>query len=85
MPTSLDCRLLCACECAYGINAVTGSYTPNPTFSPGVNFTSPPMPFSGDQVNAGLVGQNADGIIVAFRGTLPRGQRCAPERVRWVR
>jgi hypothetical protein len=82
--TSLNCRLLCACECAYGINAATGLYTPNPTFSPGVNFIGTPTPFSADQVNAALVGQNADGIIVAFRGTLPPALNSALSLHDWL-
>jgi hypothetical protein len=84
MSTSLDCRLLCACECAYGINAATGIYTGDPTFSPGVNFTSAPTPFSADRVNACLVGQNADGIIVAFRGTLPPSLHSALSLHDWL-
>jgi hypothetical protein len=68
--TSLDCRLLCACGCAYGINAATGIYSPPAIFSLPAGFIGTPVPFSADQINAALVGRTADGIVVAFRGTL---------------
>ncbi len=68
--TSLNGRLLCACGCAYGIDPATGLYAADKIYSPAVNFTSPPRAFSANQINAGLAGRNADGIIVAFRGTL---------------
>jgi hypothetical protein len=67
---SLNGRLLCACGCAYGIDPATGLYTVDKIYGPAVNFLSAPKPFSANRINAGLVGRNADGIIVAFRGTL---------------
>jgi hypothetical protein len=68
--TTLDARLLCACASSYSINAATGVYTPDPVFNPAVNYSGTPQPISADKINACLVGQNRDGIIVAFRGTL---------------
>ncbi len=75
MPATLDCRLLCACACAYDITAGTSTYAPTPANQlqrDTVAFTSTLATACGgtDQINACLIGQNADGIIVAFRGTL---------------
>ncbi len=65
---------MCACGCAYYIQTSDGQYNPPPSnpFTGTVNFSGTPTAIqSQDQLNACLVGQNADGIIVAFRGTLP--------------
>jgi hypothetical protein len=72
----LNCTLACACATAYGINPVNGDYTPVSPFSGVVNFNPAPAVINGtgsDRINACLVGKNADGIIVAFRGTIPPG------------
>ena len=82
--SSLTCRLMCACECAYGINAATGIYAPDPMFSPAAGFVGVPTAFSADNVNAGLVAQTADGIVVAFRGTLPPSLRSALSLRDWL-
>src|SRR6478736_5024266 len=71
MSLPLNCTLLCASGAAYDINPLTGQYTPDSVFSKAVAFSANPTPISEDTINACLVGQNADGIIVAFRGTLP--------------
>lgn len=76
---SLYARLACACDCAYGISATNGSYTPPAIYDDGVDWTTPPTAIfapsktssAGPQINACLVGVNQDGIIVSFRGTLP--------------
>jgi pimeloyl-ACP methyl ester carboxylesterase len=72
MSTTLNFRLLCAAGSAYDIAPGGNIYTPDATYSPTVAYTSTPQPFTGgiDFINACLVGENADGIIVAFRGTL---------------
>jgi hypothetical protein len=71
---TLNCRLLCACGCAYYIDA-TGHYQPLPgdRYGPVVAYLTLPTPISSgtDLIDACLVGENADGGIVAFRGTLP--------------
>ena len=71
---TLPCRLLCACGCAYAIDPVTGRYQPPPgdRQSAVVGWLGAPVPISGgdDEIDACLVGENADGVIVAFRGTL---------------
>jgi hypothetical protein len=71
MSLPLNCTLLCASGAAYDINPATGQYTHDPVFSKAVAYSTDPTPISADQINACLVGQNASGIIVAFRGTLP--------------
>ncbi len=72
MTTALDCRLLCACVCAYGI-ADDGSY-PAPTgpYAAAAGWLAPPRVLVGgeDNIDACLVGRTADGVVVAFRGTL---------------
>lgn len=68
-----QCRLLCASGVAYGIDRHNVLEPPQPYYD-AVGFERPPVPFSGgeDNVNACLVGTNADdGVILAFRGTLP--------------
>ncbi|MEM9301877.1 MAG: lipase family protein [Pseudomonadota bacterium] len=72
-------RLACACNCAYGIGTHSGSYAPPAIYDPGVGWLAQPTPISapeqgqptGPRINACLVGRNGDGIVVAFRGTLP--------------
>lgn len=74
-----DARLACACNCAYGISAKTGDYTPPAIYDAGVGWLQPPVPVSapeagdptGPRINACLVGLSADGIVAAMRGTLP--------------
>lgn len=68
-----DCRLLCACTCAYDI-LDDGTFKPVPPHYPAVGWTAGPTPyFAGpENVNACLIGTNQDdGVILAFRGTLP--------------
>jgi hypothetical protein len=75
-PLGLNCTLACACATAYGIDPVHGTYTPVEPFSGKVNFASSPIVINGtgsNRINACLVGKNANGIIVAFRGTIPPG------------
>jgi pimeloyl-ACP methyl ester carboxylesterase len=90
MPPSvtLDCRLLCACVCAYDIDPVTGSYQPrsDDVYGPAVGYLAPPMPISGgdDRIDACLVGENADGVIVAFRGTLPPSWQSQASVLDWL-
>jgi hypothetical protein len=73
MASTTDCRLLCAATCAYDI-ADSGSFRPVSPHYPAVGWTSVPTAFfAGPQnINACLIGTNRDeGIILAFRGTLP--------------
>jgi hypothetical protein len=70
---TLDCRLLCASGCAYYITGTKYQPLPGDRWGPVVNFIGQPTPIAGgdDLIDACLIGENADGIIVAFRGTLP--------------
>lgn len=75
-PISLNCVLACACATAYGIDPVTGIYTPKKPYCDIVDFNPNPTVINStdsDRINACLVGKNANGIIVAFRGTIPPG------------
>lgn len=78
---TIECRMLCASGCAYEIDT-KGVYTPLSPYSEGVGWISgAPLypifggstPYNGhNDINACLVGvNNDDGIIIAFRGTLP--------------
>ena len=84
--TSLNYRLLCACGCAYDIAPGGCAYTPDSVYSPAVGYLSAPKPVCGgiDSINACLVGQNADGIIVAFRGTLPPSLKVPESLLNWL-
>ena len=89
MPATLDCRLLCACECAYDITPGTNTYNPTPpnqAYRDTVAFTSALATSCGgiEQINACLIGQNADGIIVAFRGTLPLSLKDPDSLLDWL-
>jgi hypothetical protein len=69
-----DCRLLCAATCAYDIQD-SGRFTPHvsPHYT-AVGWTSVPTAFFAgpENINACLIGTNQDeGVILAFRGTLP--------------
>jgi hypothetical protein len=76
---SLPCQLLCASASAYAISTTdpSGQYNPLVPGSPfqnqydAVGFIGDPYVVTADQIEAALVGQTANGIIVAFRGTLP--------------
>lgn len=74
--TEIECRLMCASSCAYGINPACGKFHKDQVqkFYDGIGFIADPVAISrgADFIDAALVGQNsADGIIVAFRGTIP--------------
>lgn len=71
--STLQCRLMCACRCAYGIDTATGVFTPPAPYYEAVGFTATPVAISGgdDNIDAALVGTTNAGVVVAFRGTLP--------------
>lgn len=73
--TTLETRLLCACNLAYSIQP-SGGFSPalnsTPFYAP-IGYLAEPMAISGgtDNIDACLIGTNVDdGVIVAFRGTL---------------
>jgi len=72
MSTTLECRLLCASVTAYGVQN-DGTIANRPPYDQAVGFTDNPTGFAAgdDRINACLVGTNADGVLLAFRGTLP--------------
>jgi len=87
--TALCCRLLCACGCAYAIDPTTGRYQPpagNDPYSRAVGYLTTPTPLSGDidRIDACLVGENQDGVIVAFRGTLPPSFSSQASLLNWL-
>ena len=91
MPAStLECRLLSACDCAYAIDQ-NGVFTaPAPYFDaagfPAVGLPGVPTPFVGGQgnINAALVGTSSDGIVIAFRGTLVADIHDLPSLLDWA-
>lgn len=73
MPVSLTCRLLCASHMAYGISINASPVPACPPYDQPVGFVMPPVGFVAGPsgIDACLVGTNGDGVILAFRGTLP--------------
>ena len=78
---TLPGRLLCACNAAYGIDG-SGKFTKSQPYWAGVGWDAShaPKPIVGGvrdgprktlDIDAALVGKSQDGIVVAFRGTLP--------------
>lgn len=67
----LTCRLLAASACAYAIGK-PGGVEKCPQF-PFVGFKDDPATFQDgpDDINACLVGELEDGVVLAFRGTIP--------------
>lgn len=84
--TSLNFRLLCAAGSAYDIAPGGCAYTPDSVYSPVVAYTNPPKSICGgiESINACLAGENADGIIVAFRGTLPPSLKDPESLLNWL-
>lgn len=84
---TLDCRLLCAAVCAYYITP-DGAFDPTSAapYYDAVGFTAPPVPFvaGDDDIDACLVGTNGDGVILAFRGTLPPVPITIPSFLDWM-
>ncbi len=72
MAIDLTGRLLCACSQAYSILTTGPGPMPQPRAGY-VGWSQPPQAFAtgDDKIDAVLVGETANEIIVAFRGTLP--------------
>jgi hypothetical protein len=72
---ALEGRLLCACSAAYAITGNAPTLAPDPTnvYLNGAGFVRPPSIVDGGprEIDACLVGEIQDGLVVAFRGTLP--------------
>ena len=75
----LTCRLLAACACTYAIET-PGRVKTCPQF-PFVGFKDDPATFQAgsDDINACLVGDMGDGVVLAFRGTIPFDHRPGDE------
>jgi hypothetical protein len=72
MSTSLECRLLCASMTAFSITN-DGPITRQQPYFDAAQFLDDPVGFVGgvETINACLVGTTVDGVVLAFRGTLP--------------
>jgi hypothetical protein len=87
--TTLAGRLLCASGCAYAVTEGKTTLDPEAAvpYYAGVGFKQPPTTFLAgqDEINACLVGTTADGVVVAFRGTLSLdGPFTIPKLLDWV-
>jgi hypothetical protein len=84
-----DGRLLCAAVCTYAIDADgpldLSPDHPDRLYFDGAGFVEPPATFVGgrDLIDACLVGVIPDGVVVAFRGTLPLDLHRPPTLVDW--
>jgi hypothetical protein len=84
---TLDCRLLCASGSTYGITADgTLAIDPTDVYYPGAGFLAPPTTFVGgvEEIDACLVGPTPDGVVLAFRGTLPFDINSSPTVFDWL-
>lgn len=74
MSITCDCRLLCASAWAYSIQS-DGQVPLAPPYDATVGCAQAPVCFATGlhEINACLIGSNPDGVILAFRGTLPPG------------
>lgn len=87
-----DCRMLNASNSAYTIVpghgwSPPGASDPSFRFYEAVGYGSTPIAIQGgpDHIDACLVGENQDGVIVAFRGTLGLGDPpTSPELLDWL-
>ena len=68
---TLEGRLICACNCTYQING-SGVLPTDPAdiYYVGAGFLQAPKTFLADTIHACLVTTTADGVVLAFRGTL---------------
>ncbi len=81
----LSCRLLAASGCAYGIIPPGGEFTIRQPYYDAVGWTAEPAAFSAGpgNIDACLVGANQDGVILAFRGTIPPDFDSLPSLLDW--
>ncbi len=80
----LTCRLLAASACAYAIGK-PGGVEKCPQF-PFVGFKDDPATFQDgpDDINACLVGEMEDGVVLAFRGTIPLDIHHMQSLIDWI-
>jgi hypothetical protein len=69
---TLQAQLLCASNAAYGITG-TGKFAPQQPYYDAIGFGSSPVVLVAgeDDIDACLIGTTPQGVIVAFRGTIP--------------
>lgn len=84
---TLNGRLICASNCAYEIRA-EGILPLDETdrYYAGVGFVQPPFAFVGarEDIDACFVGTFPDGVVVAFRGTLPPVEYSLQVLLDWI-
>ncbi len=70
--STLDARLICASNWAYAV-AGAGNVAPLPPYDSASGLSGPVSAFAtgSRRIDAALVGSGPDGVVVAFRGTLP--------------
>jgi hypothetical protein len=77
--------MLAACGCTYVIDDNGGFNPPQPYFDASGLQAGPKIVIGGPHhINACLVGQTADGIMVAFRGTIPPDIHSLPSLLDWM-
>jgi len=82
---SLECRSLCASVAAYGIDP-TGKFIPQEPYHNAVGFLNPPIAFAAgdDDIDACLVGTTNQGVVLAFRGTIPPNIHDRQSMLDWI-
>lgn len=84
---TINGQMICASNCAYAIDA-SGVLPLDGTdrYYAGAGFVRPPTTFLGgkEDINACLVGTIPDGVVVAFRGTLPPDHVSLPILLDWI-
>jgi Lipase (class 3) len=85
---TLDGRLLCASGAAYAITGGMKTLVPDPqdVYLSGAGFLQPPSVFTAgtDSIDGCLVGLTNDGIVLAFRGTMPLDLNNPPSIQDWL-
>jgi hypothetical protein len=85
---TLDGRLLCASGAAYAIIGTETMLAPDPTnvYMAGAGFVRPPAVIvaGASEIDGCLVGEIDDGIVIAFRGTLPFDLQQVPTLLDWL-
>ena len=79
---TVEGRLLCACNVAYDIHE-SGPVRGRSWYVLGADFVEPAIARVGgkDQIDAALVCRSTDGVVLAFRGTLPGPTPESPRRI----
>jgi hypothetical protein len=84
---TVEGRLICACTCTYAVTA-DGALDLDTAdiYAAGAGFVRPPTAFVGgdERINGCLVGTLPDGVVVAFRGTLPFDIHSHPTLLDWL-